>query len=272
MRSDSIFGVLFLASIFLLYPFLVSCETAGVKGLSRDVASDTVVDEFQGLGGSERAFLSAARDLDYDRLVTLVEEGANINAQSFFMKYTALMYAVEDGRYTGERIVKYLSKLPGINPNLRNRNGDTVLMLAIKKRVEYKHVKYTADRKGRIIKSLLSIPTIDANARDAKFRSPIILSVVAAGNYFIDPSFSLLMDSVRRLNIDINAQDEDGMNALMYSVIERQQRKFIELIEHPDTNRSLANNNGDTALSLATAALTEAETELTRMMKAELDE
>ncbi len=74
---------------------------------------------------------------------------------------------------------------------------------------------------------------------------PLIFEIKQGDEYW---SLEVIKDDP---NLDINAQDKDGMTALHYAVLQGFEELIAKLLDHPDIKSFLSDKQGRTALSLA---------------------
>lgn len=130
---------------------------------------------------------------------------------------------------------EFLWSLPGFNPNARDEEGKTPLMLAI------------PECKTRMVSLILSRAEVDANARDADGKTALMQAVSLPEK---DSAWMLMNHST----IDINARDPEGRTALMLACLNVSMSLEVEIVQDllnvRGIDRGLKDNKGETALSI----------------------
>ncbi|KAJ7574967.1 ankyrin repeat-containing domain protein [Mycena floridula] len=185
-----------------------------------------------------------------------------------------LWYAAEGGRW---KVVQLLMEHPRILPatHIQNSDGMTLLMFAARNRGDPEIVHHLLDdwhvepdrkdQKGRtalshasewghglLVEILLSRPDVDPNSQDYVGRKSLSYASGAFAG-LIDESINLEVVKLLLEHPDIqpNKPDERGMTPLMYAAKHAPESIFHLLFNHPLTDASLRDQNGNNLLMCA---------------------
>lgn len=151
---------------------------------------------------------------------------------------TPLMYALENHK---EKIAEILLADPAVNPNMVDKNGNTVLIKNIKK-----PPALFEEESPEILKLLLSARTIDPNKADKDGKTPLFWAV----NVDKKEAVELLLTTTIGIPIDPNIPDKNGITPLVLA-IEQNRGEIVELLlAHPRIDILRKNMGGTNALDL----------------------
>lgn len=137
----------------------------------------------------------------------------SVNAKDEMGQETALHFAA---RADQEEIVKFLSRLPGIDINAQNSQGHTALTVA------------AGNGHDKIVQFLLTIPGIELH--DKYGSCPALISAAFQGREKI---LKLLLKTP---GININAVNQNGINALFGAISWKKENSIKLLLSAPDIN------------------------------------
>lgn len=144
--------------------------------------------------------------------------------------YSLLMSFLEYDEYPDADIVSRLLKM-GANPNARDLDGNTPLMIA------------AADCRDTEIIELLIDAGANVNARNEDFMTPLMASVINK-----NPE---VVELVIEAGADINAQDEDGETALFYAAADAVNPAVIDVLLEAGADATIVNERGRKAFESA---------------------
>ena len=165
-------------------------------------------------------------------IVSLLLQQDEIDVEVESNGIAALIWAAENGH---AEVVTILLNRAGINVNLMDENGDTVIIAALMAAILDDHVQTVA--------AILDNADFDINTITSDGNVPLIL---AAENGF-EEIISLLLDKDK---IDINLM-VGGRIALISAAENGQTPSVLTLLNRDQTNVNEVNEDGDTALSIA---------------------
>ncbi|KAI1624542.1 ankyrin repeat-containing domain protein [Exophiala viscosa] len=162
----------------------------------------------------------------------------DVNLQSSWGE-TALMKACS-GYEGNTEVVRELLKSPSLDVNLQDCRGESALMKACS----------GYEGNTEVVRELLKLPSLDVNVRNGGGRTALHLA--ALGPSFLDILVLLVDDS----RVDVNAQDETGMTALMLATRLISPVRITVLLQCRQLDVNIRTGEGDTALlmCLKTAA------------------
>ena len=223
------------------------------------------------VSASDRNLIAAVKEGDVDRVKILLENGANPNFKDI-KGWTALMYAVErrndrferaaqnarrmlyggkkppkrktknsDNKgYTNWQIDREINKLlldAGADPNIRNRDGDTALIIAIR----------TITTPPRELIKMLSKSGADPDIQNKNGRTALIEIVGDLRGEVVLPS---VVSALLECGANPDIQDKYGMTALMQAVFYYNTKAARVLLDW-GADPAIRDNSGVTALSIA---------------------
>ncbi|KAK3371023.1 ankyrin repeat-containing domain protein [Lasiosphaeria ovina] len=169
------------------------------------------------------AFEAAIQGISDIEMKHLKSEG-DVNRPNVFGN-TLLHYAVCDV----DEVLRYVLELRP-DPNVRNRDGDMPLHIAVR-----------AQRPGSVARLVALGPAIDINARTSNHGSALHLAIISIkDNRDRSVTVSLLL---RCENIDVNSRDTNGRTPLMVACAKSDYNTMAILLTAPGVNTNLRNTN-----------------------------
>lgn len=155
----------------------------------------------------------------------LSDKEIDVNSADFFLDYTALMFAVTNGRI---RIAATLIKYPGIDLNYEDEYGETALSLA----------------KENNLNGIVRL--INKKLNTIKEESHQFLGLCRAGN-----NLDAIKLALKSEFVDINYRSSTGMSALVGATIEGKDKVVEILLKQKDLDVNIKDQGDWTALMYA---------------------
>jgi E3 ubiquitin-protein ligase mind-bomb len=198
-------------------------------------------------------------NIPIDLFRTILEKSTNVNAQAQ-NGHTALRLAL---RKENETAVKELLKHKDVDVNLKNNKNQTALHFAAEWKdmpidlfriVLEKSADFNAqDEDGRTalhvaihcesktaVKELLK--HMDVDVKDKDNFTPLYLA--SGWNNIPIDLFRIILEKTS----NINAQDEEGLSALHWAILNKSETAVKELLKHKDVDVNVKDNDNNTAL------------------------
>ena len=135
-------------------------------------------------------------------------------------------------RNNQKTVVQTFLKRGGVDVNKRDESGNTPLI-------------YTCQKSARDLVKLLLDAGADVNLPNQRGRSPLHFAAESGNAQII----ALLTEA----GAEVNATDNDGMTPLMILAQHSRTDAALKLIQNPEIDISIKNNDGEMAIDYATA-------------------
>lgn len=212
---------------------------------------------------NENVLFNVTRNLDKKLILLLLDSDSfNINHQNIYGETIFFELVLKGGVNHLDLIKLYLEK--GANPNIKNKNGKTIIEILIDLTLHYENNKpidleleKKINRNGEyptVLAFILNNSTVDLDQYTSKFEPLFFESII----YYNFKLFKLL----KKFDLDINQKDKDGNNILFRlmdtkNAIDKDELKLflntLQSLINIGVNVYTKNKNGESILHKAIA-------------------